>query len=240
MAEVAWRRWGVALGGPFPARFSEPAWSYEERVGHRCPVCEGELHSLRRPYESQGRVYRYTALVCPACPTAFTLADVGAKTYDQLTAVPSMPAPVPMGSCPSGAGATVTAIRVPGQFPAAVREGRRPAWPEDLAVPEQAEKRALLWCKVTDPAWRPAEEVLAEADDVRVSLPEGPEYDTLRTWLREHDVPYRVSRYWEEAEQVGTVNESGGRTDLVAVGPGDAVPAAGPWAAAARDAFTAQ
>jgi helicase len=38
---------------------------------------------------------------------------------------------------------------------------------------------------------------------------------------------------------VGTVNELGGRTDLAAVGPGGAVPAAGPWAAA-RDAFAAQ
>lgn len=134
----------------------------------------------------------------------------------------------------------MTAVRVPGQVPAAVREGSRPVWPEDLAVPEQAEKRALLWCKVTDPGWRPAERALAAAEGVRVILPEGPEYDALRTWLREHDVPYRVSRYWEEAEQVGTVNELGGRTDLVAVGPGGAVPAAGPWAVAARDAFAAQ
>ncbi|MDX2819982.1 DEAD/DEAH box helicase [Streptomyces ipomoeae] len=240
VAEVTRRRWGVALGGPFPARFSEPGWSYEERVGHRCPVCEGELHALRRPYASQGRVYRYTALICPACPTAFSLADLGVKTYDQLTAVPSASVPEPPRPCPGGTGGTVTAIRVPGRLPAAVREGPRPAWPEDLAVPEQAGKRALLWCKVTDPAWRPAEEALAAADDVRVILPEGPEYDALRGRLAEHGVPHRVSRYWEEAEQVGTVNESGGCTDLVAVGPGGAVPAAGPWAAAARDAFAAQ
>lgn len=240
VAEVARRRWGVALGGPFPARFSEPGWSYEERVGHGCPVCEGELHALRRPYASQGRVYRYTALICPACPTAFSFADLGVKTYDQLAAVPSASIPVPPGPCPGGPGGTVTTIRVPGQFPAAVREGSRPAWPEDLAVPEQDEKRALLWCKVTDPAWCPAEEALAAAEDVRVILPEGPEYDALRSGLAGRGVPYRVSRYWEETEQVGTVNESGGRTDLVAVGPGGAAPAAGPWAVAARDAFAAQ
>ncbi|WP_369225693.1 DEAD/DEAH box helicase [Streptomyces sp. R39] len=240
VAEVARRRWGVALGGPFPARFSEPGWSYEERVAHRCPVCEGELAALRRPYQSQGRVYRYTALVCPACPTAFSLADLGVKTYDQLRGVASATAPVSTGPCPSGSGSTVTAISVPGRFPVAVREGRRPAWPEDITVPEQDEKRALLWCKVTDPAWGAAEAAVAAADDVRVILPEGPEYDTLRTWLREHDVPHRVSRYWKEAEQVGTVNELGGRTDLVAVGPDGAAPAAGPWAVAARDAFAAQ
>ncbi|MFG3292551.1 DEAD/DEAH box helicase [Streptomyces sp. NPDC048179] len=240
VADVARRRWGVALGGPFPARFSEPGWSYEERVGHRCPVCEGELAALRRPYESRGRVYRYTALVCPACPTAFSLADLGVKTYDQLRVVASATAPVSTGPCASGSGGTVTAIGVFGRFPVAAREGRRQEWPEDMAVPEQEEKRALLWCKVTDPAWCPAEAAVAAADDVRVILPEGPEYATLRTWLREHDVPYRVSRYWDESEQVGTVDELGGRTDLATVGPGDAVPAAGPCAVAARDAFAAQ
>ncbi|MFF1297063.1 MULTISPECIES: DEAD/DEAH box helicase [unclassified Streptomyces] len=107
-------------------------------------------------------------------------------------------------------------------------------------MPEQDEKRGLLWCKVTDPGWRPAEEAVAAADDVRVILPEGPECDALRTWLAERGVPYRVSLHWEESEQVSTVNESGGRTDLVVAGPGGAVPAAGPWAVAARDAFAAQ
>lgn len=200
----------------------------------------GELHALRRPYESQGRVYRYAALVCPDCPTAFSLADLGVQTYDQLTAASSAAVSVPPGPCPSGSGVSVTAIRGPGQFPGAMRGGHPPAWPDDLAVPEQTEKRALLWCKVTDPGWRPTEEAVAAAEDVRVILPEGPGYDALRTWLAERGVPYRVSRYWEEAEEIGTVNELGGGTDLVAVGPGGAVPAAGPWAVAARDAFAAQ
>ncbi|MFF2013758.1 hypothetical protein ACFVWY_32490 [Streptomyces sp. NPDC058195] len=26
-------RWGVALGGTFPARFAEPGWSYEAEPG---------------------------------------------------------------------------------------------------------------------------------------------------------------------------------------------------------------
>ena len=39
-------------------------------------------------------------------------------------------------------------------------------------MPEQAKKRALLWCKVTDPAWRPPEAAVAAADDLRVILPE--------------------------------------------------------------------
>jgi len=85
------------LGGVLPARFFEFGWAYEERVERRCPVCEGELHALRRPYESQGRVYRYAALVCPGCPTAFGLADLGVKTYDQLTAASSAAVSVSLG-----------------------------------------------------------------------------------------------------------------------------------------------
>ncbi|MFF9851855.1 DEAD/DEAH box helicase [Streptomyces litmocidini] len=232
VTDLARERWGVTLGGEFPARFAEPGWSHEETVDRRCPACGGELHALRRPYESQGRTYQYTALVCPACPTAFTLTDLGVKRYDQLTA--SVPRP-------AGPRLAATAVvRVPAQPRPGVRVGRGPAWPEDLAVPDGTEQRALMWCKVADPAWRPAEEALAVAEDVRVILPDGPEYEGLRAWLGERNVPYRVSRYWEEAGQVGTVNDTGGRTELVAAGPDGAAPAAGPWAVAARDAFAAQ
>ncbi len=230
VAGLAQERWKITLDGELPARFAEPGWSHEETVDRRCPVCGGELHALRRPYESQGRTYRYTALVCPACPAAFTLADLGARRYDELTDT------TPRRSGPAEPAPTVTLrVRVPAQ-----REGRGPAWPEDLVVPDRTERRALLWCKVTDPAWRPADAALAAAEDVRVILPEGPEYEALRTWLEERDVPYRVSRYWEEAGQVGTVTDTGGRTEPVETGPDGAAPAAGPWAAAARDAFAAQ
>ncbi|MFE5960424.1 DEAD/DEAH box helicase [Streptomyces rubiginosohelvolus] len=228
VTDLARERWGVALGEEFPARFAEAGWSYEKAVDRRCPACEGELHALRRPYESQGRIYQYTALVCPACPAAFTLADLGVKRYDQLTR-------------PDGPGLTITAIaKVPAQPGPGARAGGGPAWPQDLAVPEGAEPRALAWWKAADPAWRPAEAALAAAEDARVILPDGPEYQELRGWLKERDVPYRVSRYWEEAEQVGTVNDTGGRTELVTAGPAGAAPAAGPWAVAARDAFAAQ
>ncbi|MFI1783650.1 DEAD/DEAH box helicase [Streptomyces rubiginosohelvolus] len=228
VTDLAQERWGVALGEPFPARFAEAGWSYVESVDRRCPACEGELHALRRPYESQGRIYQYTALVCPACPAAFTLADLGVKRYDQLTR-------------PDGPGLTITAIaKVPAQPGPGARAGGGPAWPQDLAVPEGAEPRALAWWKAADPAWRPAEAALAAAEDARVILPDGPEYEELRGWLKERDVPYRASRYWEEAEQVGTVNDTGGRTELVTAGPQGAAPAAGPWAVAARDAFAAQ
>ncbi|MGW1192039.1 DEAD/DEAH box helicase [Streptomyces sp. NPDC002559] len=248
VTDLVRERWGVTLGGEFPARFAEPGWRCEATVDRRCPVCGGELHALRRPYESQGRTYQYTALVCPACPTAFTLADLGVKRYDQLTdalprqagqATPSPP--VSRGACPDGPGVTVTAIiRVPAQSRSGTHTARGPVWPEDLVVPDETERRALLWCTVADSEWRPAEAALAAAEDARVILPEGPEYEALRTWLKERDVPCRVSRYWEEAGRVGTVTDTGGRTELVAAGPDGAAPAAGPWAVAARDAFAAQ
>ncbi|MEU6940788.1 DEAD/DEAH box helicase [Streptomyces rubiginosohelvolus] len=149
--------------------------------------------------------------------------------------------PVRRGPCPDGPGLTVTAIAgVPAQPGPGARAGGGPAWPQDLAVPDGTEPRALAWWKAADPAWRPAEAALAAAEDARVILPDGPEYEELRGWLKERDVPYRVSRYWEEAEQVGTVNDTGGRTELVTAGPQGAAPAAGPWAVAARDAFAAQ
>ncbi|PSK73739.1 DEAD/DEAH box helicase [Streptomyces sp. CS149] len=145
-------------------------------------------------------------------------ADLGVKRYDRLTAI----------------------ARVPAQPGPGVRAGGGPAWPQDLTVPDGTEPRGLAWWKAADPAWRPAEAALAAAEDARVILPDGPEYEELRGWLEERDVPCRVSRYWEEAGQVGTVNDTGGRTELVTAGPEGAAPAAGPWAVAARDAFAAQ
>lgn len=53
-----------------------------------CPVGDGEPHALRRPYGSRGRTYRYTALLCPACPAVLTLGEVGVQRYDQLTGAP--------------------------------------------------------------------------------------------------------------------------------------------------------
>ncbi|MEU4565182.1 ATP-binding protein [Micromonospora sp. NPDC023956] len=95
--QVVLARWGArlsALGG----RFAEPGWSYEEPVVRPCPTCAGRLHSLRRPYESRGRHYRYVALVCPRCPALFTLADLKARTYEQV-----MQPVRPVGSTAAGA-----------------------------------------------------------------------------------------------------------------------------------------
>ncbi|MGW6054948.1 DEAD/DEAH box helicase [Streptomyces sp. NPDC055189] len=280
-------RWGVGLTDPLPARFKEPGWSYEEEVPRRCPACSGELHSLRRPYESQGRVYRYVAVVCPRCPAAFALADLGVKTYDKLmghSGMASVPAPASavysppapgadtgvweslLGPCPTDdepGGVSITPIyAAPG---AALRPAPgatpRPApgrprviasnvpspgrgWPADLPLPADPETRLLYWCKVTDPHWRPPRAAIDAALDIRVIMPDGPEFDPLRAHLTEEDVPYRCARHWQESEVVGTVSESGHRTDLVAwpvrTGPLPAAPVAGPGAHAARDAFALQ
>ncbi|WP_342778265.1 DEAD/DEAH box helicase [Streptomyces botrytidirepellens] len=284
VVEVVRERWGVVLdNGRLIARFTEPGWSYGEEVPRACPECDGRMHSLRRPYESAGRVYRYVAVVCPVCPAAYTLADLGVKTYDKLCAQPQavdagpstgtqgsatrgsaeakdagrgrapaalrrgVTAPTPparassslLGPCPTEPGVTITSVHAsPG-----------PAWPADLPMATEPEERGLLWCKVTDPAWRPPEGAVSGADDVRVILPEGPAFDGLRTHLADRGVPFRCVRHWMESEQVGTVADFGTLTGLVAhpaltfpaVGsPMPPAPVAGPGAYAARDAFEAQ
>ncbi|ORT56405.1 DEAD/DEAH box helicase [Streptomyces sp. CB03238] len=276
--DVVSTRWGVRLTDPLPARFEEPGWSYEERVPRGCPACGGELHSLRRPYESQGRVYRYVAVVCPCCPAAYALADLGVKTYDKLMgrsgrapAPASVPAANPnpgpgaddawnmlLGPCPTGdepGGLTITPIHVspgatlrPAPGPARIIASNltfpAPGWPTDLPLPAEPEPRLLYWCKVTDPHWRPPVAAIDAAEDIRVIMPDGPEFDALRAHLADEDVPYRCARHWQEAEVVGTVNDVGGRTDLVAFpvrsGALPAAPVAGPGAHAARDAFALQ
>ncbi|WP_211763013.1 DEAD/DEAH box helicase [Kutzneria sp. CA-103260] len=77
----------MRLSAPF-ARFTEPGWSYERVVATPCPTCGGELHTLRKPYMSAGKQYRYVAIVCPRCPAAFDLAGVGVKKYDHLLTPP--------------------------------------------------------------------------------------------------------------------------------------------------------
>jgi hypothetical protein len=96
VADVMEARWGVRASSAV-ARLGEPGWSYDKPVPTLCPGCGSSLHCLRKPYESAGKQYRYVALVCPRCPAAFTLADLGFKTYEQMatpihadTAVPDM------------------------------------------------------------------------------------------------------------------------------------------------------
>ncbi|MBL3805891.1 DEAD/DEAH box helicase [Streptomyces sp. BRB081] len=248
VAELALSRWQAVLAGRGPARFAEPGWTYGEVVARPCPQCGGELHALRKPYESNGRGYQYTALVCPGCSAPFTLADLGVKRYDELAGGGKRrPAPVavpfgtpPHGPCQEKPGATGTAVNAPAQPRRRKPESGPGTWPEDQPVAERRESRALWWCMTADPRWRPPEAALDAADDVRVILPEDPRYEELRGWLRARDVPCRVSPYWEETGLVSTVNDLGGRTELLVVGAPGSAPVAGPWAVAARDAFAAQ
>ncbi|WP_338064007.1 DEAD/DEAH box helicase [Streptomyces noursei] len=264
VVEVVQERWGVALQGTgLIDRFTEPGWSYEEEVPRTCPECDGRMHALRRPYESGGRVYRYVAVVCPVCPAAYTLADLGVKTYEKLwprptakkTAAPRLKVTGPelvasveealLGPCPVEPGVTLTPLT---RF-RVIAASTGPAWPADLPVPRESEQRRLWWCKVTDPAWRPPEQTVSAADDVRVILPEGPAFDDLRAHLAAHGIPFRSARHWIEGEQVGTVSDLGAATGLVAHpvrtfsakgSPMPPAPVAGPGAHAARDAFAAQ
>jgi len=107
--QVASARWGVQPA-PAIARFAEAGWSYEEPVVRPCPRCAGPLHSLRKPYVSAGKTYRYVALVCPACPASFTLADVGAKVYGDVMKPLAGDAagPVPSPVADGGSGSTLS------------------------------------------------------------------------------------------------------------------------------------
>ncbi|MFJ9455313.1 DEAD/DEAH box helicase [Kitasatospora sp. NPDC101447] len=269
--QVMSERWGSDLPDEgLQQRFTEPGWTYQEQLPRPCPECDRPLHSLRRPYESGGRQYRYVALVCPACPRAYTLADLGVKTYDKLLrAAPAAPA-VPVvpaaraprrtkaaptttvraaarlvagldpGRCPAGPGVTVTAVRLPHPSREPAPAPVGPAWPEDLPLPAQQETRALWWGKVTDPAWQVPEAVLRAAADVRVIVPAGEGFDGLRHALTGLGARVRTAAHWVEDEFVTTVSDLGGPVDLAAWSGGAATPAAGPAAYAARDAFAAQ
>ncbi|MGV9269633.1 DEAD/DEAH box helicase [Kitasatospora sp. NPDC003701] len=263
-------RWGSDLpeAGLLP-RFTEPGWTYQEQLPRPCPDCAADLHSLRRPYESGGRQYRYVALVCPVCPRTFTLADLGVKTYDKLsrptppvraesvtpapgrrgrTGVPTVTvraaarlmAGLDTGPCPTGPGVTVTAIRLPHPTREPAPAPVAPAWPEDLPLPAREETRALWWAKITDPARPLPEPALRAADDVRVIVPAGERFDGLRHTLTGLGARVRTAAHWVEDELVATVSDLGAPVELAAWPGGAVTPAAGPAAYAARDAFAAQ
>jgi helicase len=85
VADLAELRWGVRPAAAIE-RFDLPGWSYEGAVDVVCPRCHGVLHTMRKPYESAGKTYRYVAVVCPVCPASFTLPDLGLKTHADLVA----------------------------------------------------------------------------------------------------------------------------------------------------------
>ncbi|WP_329433141.1 hypothetical protein OG564_10395 [Streptomyces sp. NBC_01280] len=175
--------------------------------------------------------------MCPGCPSALTLADLGVRTYEALgVRAPGSVVPGPRTVDPGAAARSAAAVGGGAPSP--------PAWPPDLPTVTDDESRALYWAKVTDPGWRPSPQAMAVAEDVRVILPAGAAFEALRGHLAELNVPHRAVRYWQEAEQVGTVSALDGRTALVAEpvrSPGErAAPVPGPGAPAARDAFAAQ
>ncbi len=250
VAGIADARWGVR---PQPAtkRFTEPGWFYEEVAPRPCSQCGSPLHTLRKPYESGGKQYRYVALVCPTCPATFTLADLGVKTYEQLPKPPSTsprrwldcdvaPGGVRVRTIPAGQ-VSEFVVELLGQPGARVISGNLVPPTQPATVSEQ---RLLHWCKITDPAAPvPAQPT---GVDVRALLPLAPEFAGLCARLHAAGVPFRQVRYWWEAETVSTV---GPRGDLVPLrvtaelsastssARSQTAAALGWPAAAARDAF---
>ncbi|WP_229402237.1 DEAD/DEAH box helicase [Micromonospora okii] len=135
VAQLVWSRWRAS---PKLAheRFAEPGWSYGEPVSRPCPRCGGQLHSLRKPYVSGGRTYRYVALVCPGCPATFTLAEVGAKKYDEVMR-PTSQASTGSTAGPGAPGST----RVPGVGAPRSTRAADPGRPDRPAAPARGGDR---------------------------------------------------------------------------------------------------
>lgn len=66
-------------------------------------------------------------------------------------------------------------------------------------------------------------------------MPDGTEPRALAWWKAADPAwrPAEAALAAAEDARVGTVNDTGGRTELVTAGPPGAAPAAGPWAVAA-------
>ncbi|WP_346012476.1 DEAD/DEAH box helicase [Streptomyces sp. SID3343] len=255
VAGVIARRWSFPLpAGALPERMAQPGWTYEKQVAYRCPACDGVLHSLRKPYaDANGKPGRYIALVCPACPTVSTLADLKISSRDlNKPPLPSTPGEAPEGGPPvPGPRAAVFApTRGEPRPPAIVarRLDQPGKWPTDLPASTHRETRRLYWSKVADPHWRLPTPLPRDAD-IRVILPEGDDYRPLREHLTAHGVPFRAVPYWVESELVTTLDDDGAHvapiarprlSPFAANGTGDQRPLVeGPGAHAARDVFEA-
>ncbi|MFJ4518932.1 DEAD/DEAH box helicase [Streptomyces sp. NPDC088816] len=238
VAQILQQRWDAKLDHHVPKRFGQPGWTYEAPLPRACPTCGSTMHALRRPYEPNGRHYRYVAVVCPTCPHAYSLADLGTKTYDALLAgtAPTSPPSPPQNTA---TGETTRRSLHPDPLPQPTpTQSSAPAAPP-------ARTQALLWCKVTDSSWRPPTKALAVAVDIRVIVPAGEDFDDLRQYVTDHRGRVRNALHWVESEQISTVDNRGEHTALTACaittnGSSLPAPVSGVHAVAARDAFAAQ
>jgi helicase len=187
VADIMQARWGVRPPLAVP-RLAQPGWSYEEPVPAECPRCRTPLHCLRRPYESAGKQYRYIALVCPSCPAAFTLPDLGYKTYqDMMKSAGSRTRPAPQPE-----------------------QGRQPESPQTdgpAGRPKARRDQRLFWVKLGHPGETPLEP--QRGVDLRVLLPDDTAFDQVRSRMATRGVPARAVRYWLESEVVSSVTLDG-------------------------------
>ncbi|GII60003.1 hypothetical protein Skr01_00880 [Sphaerisporangium krabiense] len=268
VAGVAQWMWGVRPSLAV-ARFALPGWRYLRQTDLCCPTCDGALHGMTRAYQVEGARRAEFAVVCPACPATFTLQHlrisrrpvlgdlpVDAPFEDPGAALAAGPAPGP-----AAAGHDDAPAPPPGSQVAAIRAGRmlgllphlsphqgsgaRDAKPsQEITEQPPAEHRLLHWCKITNPRWTLPP--LPPGTDVRVILPDGPEFGRLRTTLAAAGVPHRSVAYWAENEIVSTVGADGRAAPLSVITaltrPGaDRLfwrsPVSGQPACNARDAF---
>ncbi|MFD4636158.1 DEAD/DEAH box helicase [Lentzea sp. NPDC058436] len=109
-----------------------------------------------------------------------------------------------------------------------------------------AEHRLLFWCKTVDPQFEPPP--LPDGTDIRVVLPDGPDFKPLRDRLGEQGIAFRTVPHWLEEEWITSVDPVAGALTGLRVTPSlSAVaglvaepvkPLSGEYARAALDAFT--
>lgn len=74
---------GVLVQPTIP-RFLEGEWNYQGSPPLVCAGCESDLQVFRRHYESNGKAYRYWAIICPSCAVVDELAAFDAETKKTL------------------------------------------------------------------------------------------------------------------------------------------------------------
>ena len=74
---------GVLVEPSIP-RFLEGEWFYQGSPPLVCARCESDLQVFRRHYESNGKAYRYWAIVCPTCAVVDEFVAFDAETKKTL------------------------------------------------------------------------------------------------------------------------------------------------------------
>ncbi|GAA1254617.1 hypothetical protein GCM10009677_00460 [Sphaerisporangium rubeum] len=205
VAQAMWRRRPRLAA----VRFALQGWRYVRQTDLACPRCEKWLHGLARVCRVQGRRRVQCAAVCPNCRSTFTMrqlrvsrrrliGDHGTDVGHDETDVAGAPArEVKLGQLLG-----LMSYVSPDRDPVAGRDAA-----SGPGEGPQVESRPLYWCKTTNPFWTIPE--VPYGTDVRVLMPEAPDFDRLWTLLTGSGISCRRVGYWVEDEIISTVGPDG-------------------------------